>query len=189
MDLFDILFPLIADHPKRPLRVAIDGGSASGKTTLANRLALALHCPVVHMDDFFLPRTLRTRERLAEPGGNVHYERFAEEVLPGLLSGEAFSYGVFDCGAMAVTGTRQIPAADIILTEGAYSLHPRLAHAYDLRILLRVDPALQAARILRRNGPEGQAAFLSRWIPLEQQYFDLCSVAERADLVLDVTQA
>ena len=188
MTAFDTILTAIRRHPKRPLRVAIDGGSASGKTTLARQLGQALDCPVVHMDDFFLPPALRTPERLAEPGGNVHYERFAREVLPGLQAGKAFSYGVFDCGAMEVTGTREIPAADIVIVEGAYSLHPRLADAYDLKIFLRVDPALQAARILGRNGPEKQAVFLSRWIPLEQRYFAQCSVAAGADLVLDITE-
>lgn len=188
MTVFERILSAIQRHPKRPLRVAIDGGSASGKTTLARQLGQALGCPVVHMDDFFLPPALRTPERLAEPGGNVHYERFAAEVLPGLRAGEGFSYGVFDCSVMDVTGKAQIPAADIILVEGAYSLHPKLAEAYDLKIFLRVDPALQAERILRRNGPEKQAVFLSKWIPLEQRYFEGCRVAARADLVLDVTE-
>lgn len=188
MKVFETILSAIQCHPGRPLRVAIDGGSASGKTTLADKLGKALGCPVVHMDDFFLPPALRTPERLAEPGGNVHYERFAAEVLPGLQSGKGFAYGVFDCSVMDVTGKREIPASDLVIVEGAYSLHPRLAGAYDLKIFLRVDPALQAERILHRNGPEKQAVFLSRWIPLEQRYFDLCRVAERADLVLDVTE-
>ncbi len=186
--VFDTILTAIQGHPKRPLRVAIDGGSASGKTTLAGQLGAALGCPVVHMDDFFLPLELRSAERLQEPGGNVHYERFAAEVLPGLRAGESFAYGVFDCSTMAVTGQRQIPANDIIIVEGAYSLHPALADAYDLKILLRVDPKLQAARILSRNGAEKQAVFLAKWIPLEQRYFEGCNVPERADLVLDITE-
>lgn len=188
MDLFATILTAIQHEPRRPLRVAIDGGSASGKTTLANRLGEALGCPVVHMDDFFLPPELRTAERLAEPGGNVHYERFADEVLPGLRTGESFAYGVFDCGTLTIAGTREIPAADVIIVEGAYSLHPALAEAYDLKIFLQVQPQVQAARILHRNGPEKQAVFLSKWIPLEQRYFDRCHVADRADLVLEVTE-
>ena len=82
--IFKTILTAIQSHPKRPLRVAIDGGSASGKTTLANRLGQELGCPVVHMDDFFLPPMLRSDDRLNQPGGNVHYERFAAEVLPGL---------------------------------------------------------------------------------------------------------
>lgn len=188
MTVFETILAAIQQHPKRPLLVAIDGGSASGKTTLAKELGQELHCPVVHMDDFFLPPTLRTPERLAEPGGNVHYERFAQEVLPGLISGQAFAYGTFDCSVLDVTGQQEVPAADIRIVEGAYSLHPKLAEAYDLKIFLRVDPTLQASRILQRNGAEKQAVFLSKWIPLEQHYFTACNVAARADLVLNITE-
>ena len=67
--------------------IAIDGRAASGKTTLAAALAAETGGTVVHMDDFFLPAELRTPQRLAAPGGNVHAERFAEEVLPFLRQG------------------------------------------------------------------------------------------------------
>ena len=70
--------------------IAVDGRAAAGKTTFAEELAVTLGGAVVHMDDFFLPGELRTPERLAAPGGNVHAERFAEEVLPFLRRGAAF---------------------------------------------------------------------------------------------------
>lgn len=71
---------------------AIDGRSASGKSTLAEVLKNTFGAAVVHMDDFFLPAELRKPERFAEPGGNVHYERFNEEVTPNL--GKNFAYRV-----------------------------------------------------------------------------------------------
>ena len=77
--------------------IAIDGRAASGKTTLAAALAAETGGAVVHMDDFFLPAELRTPQRLAAPGGNVHAERFAEEVLPFLRQGRPFCYRRFDC--------------------------------------------------------------------------------------------
>ena len=58
---------------KRPFLVAIDGGSAGGKSTMGAALARALDATLVHMDDFFLPGALRTPERLRQPGGNVHW--------------------------------------------------------------------------------------------------------------------
>ena len=76
------LLPLlqrIAAEEKRPLVIAIDGRAASGKTTAAEQLRFILGGSAIHMDDFFLPVSLRTAERFAEPGGNVHYERFCEE--------------------------------------------------------------------------------------------------------------
>ena len=62
--------------------LAIDGMSASGKTTLAEELAEQFSGSVIHTDDFHLPFELRTEERRAQPGGNLDYERFAREVLP-----------------------------------------------------------------------------------------------------------
>ena len=61
--------------------IAIEGGSASGKTTLGSLLEALYDCTVLHMDDFFLRPEQRTTARYAEVGGNVDYERFLDEVL------------------------------------------------------------------------------------------------------------
>lgn len=47
-----------------------------------------LNCTVFHIDDYFLRPEQRTETRLAQPGGNVDYERFAEEILNPLKSGK-----------------------------------------------------------------------------------------------------
>lgn len=69
------------------LLVALEGGSASGKTTLAALLEAVYGCSVFHMDDFFLRPEQRTPERYAQPGGNVDRERFWQEVLEPLAPG------------------------------------------------------------------------------------------------------
>lgn len=68
------------------LVVSIDGCCASGKSTLAQRLCADLDGDLIHADDFFLPPALRTRERLDEPGGNIHYERFYDQIIAPLLA-------------------------------------------------------------------------------------------------------
>lgn len=164
--------------------IAIDGRAASGKSTRALLLGAVLDAPVIHMDDFFLPPTLRTEERLAQPGGNVHYERFAEEVLPGLHSGEAFSYRIFDCGQMDFGGVKDIPAAPIRIVEGSYAHHPALGDYAQLKVFTSIDPEEQMRRILRRNGERMAEMFRTRWIPMEEAYFRACSVREKADVCL-----
>ena len=72
--------------------VALDGMCGAGKTTLAALLGQRYATAPIHMDDFFLPPTLRTPQRLAAPGGNVHYERFLDEVLMALASGGEVRY-------------------------------------------------------------------------------------------------
>ena len=62
------------------VRIAIDGNCASGKSTLGECLRQIYDANLFHMDDYFLPFARKTPERLAEPGGNVDYERFWAEV-------------------------------------------------------------------------------------------------------------
>ena len=169
---------------KRPFLVAIDGGSAGGKSTMGAALARALDATLIHMDDFFLPGALRTPERLRQPGGNVHWERVLEQVLEPLKAGRPLEYGVFDCSAMAVTVFRREPVRDVVIVEGAYSLHPALRDTYDLKVFLSVDAPTQRARILARNGEKMLQRFLKQWIPLENVYFEACAVRDCCDIIL-----
>ncbi len=166
------------------LMVALEGRSASGKTTAAQLLHELYGGGIVHMDDFFLPPALRTEARYAEPGGNVHYERFIEEVLPHLGRGEPFRYRVFDCGTLDFAGETKVQPSPLTVVEGAYSTHPRFGSPYDLTAFFDIDDEEEEARILRRNGPQMLENFRVRWIPLENAYFSAFSIRERCDLTL-----
>ena len=162
--------------------VAIDGRCTAGKTTLASRLAEHYDCNVFHMDDFFLRPEQRTPERFAEPGGNVDYERFRQEVLVPLATGEAFSYRPFDCSTFTLAESRQVEPRKITIVEGTYSLHPYFGEPYDLKICLTVSPEVQRQRVLQRPAFLHQRFFES-WIPMEERYFETFAVAEKCDLV------
>ena len=85
---------------KKQVIISIDGCAASGKTTIAEKLSKLYSSDIIHMDHFFLPVELRTTERLNEPGGNIHYERFKEEVINNL--GKPFSYNVYNCNKCCI---------------------------------------------------------------------------------------
>lgn len=165
--------------------IAIDGRCASGKTTLARELAERLGAGVIHMDDFFLPGEMRTEERLREPGGNVHYERFADEVLDALRGGASFSYGRFDCQRMEIAERMIVPAGRLRIVEGAYSCHPQLENYMDLRIFCDVSPELQCERIRVRNGEQALKNFREKWIPMEEAYFRAHGIMEQADIIIE----
>ncbi len=183
---FRYILPILRRlHQSPGVRViALDGRAASGKTTKATLLSAVLDAPVIHMDDFFLPPSLRTSERLAQPGGNVHYERFAEEVLPHLADGTAFAYRVFDCGQMDFAGVREIPAKAMRIVEGSYALHPKLGDYADLTVFSTVDAQEQMNRILRRSGEKMAEMFRTRWIPMEERYFEHFGIREKAHMCL-----
>lgn len=176
-----------SDH--LPLLVAIDGRCAAGKTTLASILADHFSCDAVHMDDFFLQPNQRTQERLAEPGGNVDYERVEAEVLQPVKLGQGIVYRRFDCSRMALGEEIAVRPGKLLIVEGAYSCHPRLRDYFDLRIFVSIDAKTQMERIISRNGIERAQIFRDRWIPMEENYIRACRVSECCQMHFDVKDA
>lgn len=174
---------------KMPVLAAIDGRCTAGKSTLAAYLRDELGCGVVHMDDFFLRPEQRTEERLRQPGGNVDWERFREEVLFPLKQGAPFSYRPYNCHTQELGEPVPVTPQEIVLVEGSYSCHPELWDFYDLHIFLTVSYEEQLRRIRRRNGTDGLEVFKSRWIPLEEMYFQTYSIEKRCDLSFDMEGA
>ena len=169
---------------KNRVIIAVEGSSASGKTTLGIELRQLYDCTVLHMDDFFLRPEQRTKERLNEPGGNVDRERFYEEVVITLQKGDVIEYRPFDCSTFTIQPAKVIEPGRLIIVEGAYSTHPELGRYYDLSVFLDIEPEIQRARIIKRNTPDKAKLFFERWIPMEQKYFDIFKVRERCDIVL-----
>jgi len=174
---------LLAEKPR--IIVALEGGSAAGKSTAAALLEKIYDCSVFHMDDFFLRPEQRTKARLTEPGGNVDWERFQEEVLSPLTRGETVRYRRYNCHTQTVEAPKTIVPRALNIVEGVYSMRPELAPAYDLSVFLSVSPKLQHIRIEKRNDPDMQAMFFVLWIPLENSYFDALDVRSRCDLILE----
>lgn len=167
---------------KDQLILAIDGRSGAGKSTLGEALHKIYDSNLFHMDDFFLPLELRTRERLEEVGGNVDYKRFKDQVINKLLLGKNFKYRVFDCKYMEERETIYVEPKRINIIEGSYSHHPSLSHNYDLKIFLDIDDNNQRDRILKRNGTLMLEKFLKEWIPKEDIYFKEMRIREKSDL-------
>ena len=163
--------------------VAIDGGAATGKTTLAALLAKRYGGEVIHMDDFFLRPEQRTPDRFSEAGGNFDRERFLEEVIPYIKKREAFSYRIFDCSQMCLSGNAEISDTRLVIVEGSYSHHPAISETFDLRVFLCVDEDERRRRIIMRNG-ERSEMFFTRWIPLENRYFEAFAIEKKADIII-----
>lgn len=167
---------------KSAIRIGIDGRCAAGKTTLAAFLQKRFHGSVIHMDDFFLRPQQRTPERYAEPGGNIDYERFQQEVLTPLIRGMELRYSPFDCSTQEFQEPVFVEQRDIMIIEGTYSCHPLFREHYQMRIFLTTSPEEQLRRIQERNGAEALTVFCEKWIPLEELYFKGCQVLEHSDL-------
>ena len=167
---------------KEHLIIAIDGRCASGKTTLAAYLKGTLECNIIPMDHFFLQPHMRSPQRLAQPGGNVDYERFFTEVLVPLSRDEALAYRPYNCKKQILDAAVKITPGAVTIIEGSYSCHPYLRSSYDLKIFLSTPKDEQKRRIKERNGENGWKIFHEKWIPLEEFYFSNLEIDAQCDI-------
>lgn len=163
---------------------AVDGSSGAGKSTLGRLLKRVYDCNVFHMDDFFLPPELRTEKRLAEPGGNVDYVRFKNEVMEPVKEGKAVSLRRYDCSVQKILPPETVEPKRLTVIEGVYSMHPYFGEPYDLKVILKINGEEQKRRILERSGPVLYRRFEEEWIPMENCYFRTFGIV--GDLILEV---
>ena len=180
--------PLFAEIDRRlkngSCTLAIEGRSASGKSTLAAILEAVYGCTVFHTDDFFLQPAQRTPARFAEVGGNMDRERFLMEVLFPLSQGQVVQYRRFDCGTFTLLPPEEKRKTSLTVIEGAYCMHPGLCHFYDFAVFMDIDAELQRKRILKRNGEALAHRFFNEWIPMEETYIAALHVKERCNMVI-----
>lgn len=183
------LFPLIEKirklmSEKSRVIVAFDGMTAAGKTTAAELLSYVFDCSIIHMDDFMLPIELQTKERFAEPGGNIHYERFKEEVVRYIKKDEAFSYRRFDCGIMNYGAKVEITPKKLVIVEGTYSQHIEYRSMYDLKVFFEMDEQSQQMVVYNCYGDEMYSIYNEVWIPMENKYFETSEIKDKSHIIV-----
>ena len=184
--LYSFLFSTISEkRSDAPFVIAFDGRSASGKTTIADKIARDLKIPIVHTDDFFRPRNQFGEIELSEFSGNFDLERFEKEVVTPLKDHLPIEYGVFDCKEGKITSKNSIKDYSCILVEGAYSLHPELGDYADLKVFFDIESDVQSERIKKRNGETALLKFNELWIPSEERYIKYYKIDKLCDIIVN----
>jgi para-aminobenzoate synthetase len=167
----------------RPLLVAIDGASGSGKSALAALIAARLDAALVPADDFFAAQLTdadwdaRTpTERAADA---LDWRRLRVEALEPLLAGRPAQWHPFDFSA----GTRPdgtygfstraevCEPKPVVVVEGADACRPELADLIDWSVLVEAPVEVRHRRLARREDPRFLAAWHARWDAAENWYF------------------
>jgi len=200
------LLDLILGHrPDHPLRVAIDGPDAAGKTTTADALAVQLagHRPTIRasIDGFHHPRRLRYRRGPLSPEGYYHdafdFDAVRRLVLLPLGPGGDRWYrrATFDYRTDTALDlpAEHAPSAAVLLFDGVFLQRPELCDQWDLRVFVAVTPEVALRRALVRDAELLGGADAVRWryrhryLPGQRLYREQCAPAERADLVIDTS--
>ncbi len=168
---------------KRPL-VTVDGPCASGKTTFASCLAGILDAAIVHTDDYVIPHSRKTKERLALPGGNCDAERLMREVVVPWRCGLPVLVSRYGCHADRLLPPEALPDCIVLVLEGSYCNLPPIREAADVRFFLDTAPEIRESRLRERESPESLRMFYERWIPLENAYFSAFGLPDEGCEVL-----
>lgn len=182
---------------RRPVVVALDGGSGAGKSTIAERLARITSAALVRLDDFYqtvIPESELPRKTIEERlGGVLDWPRVRGEALEPLRAGRPGRWHAFDfVRGLGEAGTyslkeevTEVAPAPTILVEGAYSASPPLRDLIDLAVLVDVpDEARRSRAVARGDDAEFLAGWRRIWDEVEAYYFGHVCPPESFDLVI-----
>jgi para-aminobenzoate synthetase len=167
----------------RPLLVAIDGASGSGKSMLAALVAARLGAVLVPSDDFFSAHLTDAdwdaRNPAERAAAAIDWRRLRAEALGPLLAGLParwypfdFSPGTRPDGTYGFSTRAEVrEPKPVVLVEGAYACRPELADLHDWSVLVSAPLEVRHRRLARRENPRFLAAWHARWDAAEQWYF------------------
>ena len=122
LSCYDSVLQAIAHKQKTaaaPVLVAIDGRCGSGKTGLARLIRHVFSCPIIHIDDFYLPFSDRPRGWDGIPGGAIDLDRILTQVLLPARAGTSILIQPFDCHTGTWGAVTTIPPAPLLVLEGS----------------------------------------------------------------------
>lgn len=187
-----------------PVRVAIDGPDAAGKTTLADELAALIERsgrPVIRasLDGFHRPRVKRMVRGPESPEGyfldSFDYPALRAALLDPLGPGGSLEFRrrVFDfrTDEPAAAPTEVAPANAVLVFDGVFLLRRELIDLWDFSIFVAVPfsetQRRAAARDVALFGSEEAVLhrYAVRYVPGQQLYYGQAHPQEKTDVLVD----
>ena len=195
---------IIRIQQPHPIRVAIDGPDAAGKTTLAQELIAPLQAhgrPVIRasIDGFHNPARIRHKRGSTSPEGYYHdsfnYQALIDSLLAPLGPSGSRQYlsAAFDyrTDSEVQIPVRVAEANAVLLFDGVFLLRSELVKYWDFTIFVEaayettVGRAEQRDTVLFGSVGEVRERYEQRYIPGQKLYIAECRPKERADVVVD----
>jgi uridine kinase len=192
------------DDLGHPTRVAVDGVTASGKSTLAREITAAVAAagrPVIHltMDGYHHRREHRYRQGRSSARGYYDdaydFTAFADYVLIPLGAGGGWRYRerIIDLASDEPRDEPLIeaPADAVVVVDGSFLQRPELAMHWDHRVFVNTRLDVARSRGTTRDselfGGRSQAEQIydTRYHAAARLYLESVHPAEQATLIVD----
>lgn len=153
---------LLDASSNRPYLIGVAGGSNSGKTTIATRLAEMIgteRLSLIKLDSYYVERRGEALEQRAAANYD-HPDAFDWELLndhlAAITAGASVQVPVYDYAIHDRSDRFEtVPAARVVVVEGILVLwEPRLRERFDLKIFVDTPADLRIIRRLRRDVAE-----------------------------------
>ncbi|MBA3396334.1 MAG: uridine kinase [Deltaproteobacteria bacterium] len=161
--------------PARPLIVGIAGGTGSGKTTVAHKLAAAMpagRCVTIEHDAYYRDQAhlgFEERTRINYDHPESLDSSLLAEHLRALREGRTVEIPIYDFATHTRRpDTRQVPAARVIIVEGILVFTEAiLREQLDIKIFVDTDADIRLIRRIRRDLEQRGRSFQS----VRDQYY------------------
>jgi uridine kinase len=204
--LVDTLVEMIDGLGPRRLRIAIDGRTAAGKTSLGHELAegLAGHGRTVlraSLDDFKRPWSEgHLYDRLS--GEGYYRNAFDFDAMRALLLEPASPSGDGRVALCSIDPLTQIdhsatattmPGNAVLIVDGVFACRPEIDRCWDLRIWVEIDAELSVRRGTERDAEsEGgadaaEALHRERYLAAEELYLEEVDPRSFVEVIVDNT--
>lgn len=189
---------------QRPTRVAVDGRSGAGKTTLADELAVAitgLKRPVIRasIDSFHMPAAVRYRKGRLSPDGYYEDARDLEALCRLLLDplgpgGDGvYATEAFDIGRDQPLHPelRRATSDAVLIVDGTFLQKAELRSNWDFVLFVDVPEAEARVRAIKRDSAVSadwtdlNMLYEQRYEPASMRYEIECKPMHGADLIID----
>ena len=160
---------VMLEQADRPMIVGVAGGTGSGKTTVARRLAEALpteRVAVIEHDHYYRDNSHLSPEERAKLNYD-HPEALETELmaehLATLRSGRAVEVPIYDFVTHTRTrSTRRVEPAPVIIVEGILVfVEQAVRELLDVKIFVDTDADLRVLRRIRRDIEQRGRSFAS----------------------------
>ncbi len=154
--------PTSDERPARPYLIGVAGGSNSGKTTIATRLAELMggeHVSLIKLDSYYVERSDEPMDVRAAANYD-HPDAFDWELLndhlAALTAGATIEIPVYDYTIHDRSEhCEMVQPTRVVVVEGILVLwEPRLRERFDLKIFVDTPADLRIIRRLRRDVAE-----------------------------------